>query len=65
MEKELEEMTMAEKLFTGYFKAFTEAPNFLVTHYNNELLNFLESDILSEFHEKFKLKKEELWHYYL
>lgn len=36
-----------------------------MTHYNNELLNYLEFNTLSDFHEKFKLKKEELWHDYL
>ena len=58
-------MTIAEKLFTGILKPMTEAPNFVVTHYYNELLNYLESNILSDFREKFKLKKEELWHDYL
>lgn len=51
----------------GYEKSgtFIDAPSFLKDYYNWVIINFIETDLLPKFQDKFKVPNEKLWLEYL
>jgi len=66
--QETENVSLAQLLFENKddtIEPFSQTPSFMHTHYFSKLQQFMEDQMLADFHKKFKLPKEEEWEIFL